>query len=148
MFFIPSLITAFKSHFFVHREIPQSIPVNVPTKVQFNVEVYDNNSEYDHETTFQWVCKKAGKYSVCSHVGIVNLTDGEGISLIAKKNTIIDALSDYMYAGGVGLSHVKVSGDVLFDVNDTLHIVVSHNMGADKNTTITHGCYLCVHRFA
>ena len=141
-------IAAFKSRFSAHRNTAQSIPFNTLTKVQFNIEDYDDNSEYDHETDFKWVCKEAGKYSVKAIVGITSLADGEGISMIAEKNGTTGVLVDYLKVGGVGMSVVKVSGDVKFNVDDYIEIQVSHNMGAGKDTYINGGCCFSIRRFA
>lgn len=139
---------AFASYFAARRTAVQSIPEDVDTKVQFNIEDYDNNSEYDNVTNFRWTCKDAGKYQMGAAVDIAALGDGEGVVLLVKLNNTTNVLHDYIKAGGVGLGSVKCFGDLDFSVDDYVEVIINHNAGGNKNTGTNAGCRFWAHRFA
>lgn len=139
---------SFASYFQAHRTEVQVIAEDTDTKVQFNVEGYDNNSEYDHVTNFEWKCKIAGKYTIKSIVGVQGLADQEGVSLIAILNDSSNIISDYFKTGSGGLATGKIDGDDVFAVDDTVHIEVSHNAGGNKNSGTIDTCNFSMHRVA
>lgn len=138
----------FASYFAARRTAAQSIPVNASTKVEFNIEDYDNNTEYDHVTTYGWTCKVAGKYSIGACVGIEGLGDGEALQLLLTKTGPTTMLQDYKKFGGVGVSMVSVQSDIECSVDDVLYVEVKHNMGGNKNTQTNAGCRFWAHQFA
>lgn len=59
----------------VYRSTTQSITQNTWTKVEFDTEVYDNQSEFDNATNYRFTAKAAGVYNVTSVVTLDNLPD-------------------------------------------------------------------------
>ena len=51
-----------QSSFRAHRESQQTIPSNAWTKIQFDHEDFDTQSEYDNATNYRFTAKKAGTY--------------------------------------------------------------------------------------
>ncbi|GAH09300.1 unnamed protein product, partial [marine sediment metagenome] len=64
----------------------QSIPASASTKVELNIEDYDEQAEFDHVTNFRFTAKKAGYYLVCGNVVLDGLADGKKYVIGAKKN--------------------------------------------------------------
>ena len=72
---------------------------NTNVKVQFNSEIFDSDSAYDHSTNYRFTPQVAGKYFVYAYVGInpeanSNLNDGYAI---LKKNGTAFAISHNNY---------------------------------------------------
>lgn len=68
----------------------QSISDNTLTKVQFNTEVFDTNSNYDNATNYRFTPTIAGKYFVYATVYIesnLNTNYNRGYALIQKNGT-------------------------------------------------------------
>ena len=67
-----------------------SISDNTLTKVQFNTEVFDTNSNYDNATNYRFTPTVAGKYFVYASVWIesnANTNYNRGYALIEKNGT-------------------------------------------------------------
>ena len=138
---------AFLSRFSVRRTTSQSIPFNTLRKIQFNVEDYDNNSEYDHVTDFVWTCKEDGIYNFGSCMSISSLIDKTTITLEAFKNGTIRVLTDSRKQGDAGKGFVNISGDVPVVVDDTIEIQISYNKNTGSKYTGTEaGCRFWGHR--
>jgi hypothetical protein len=68
----------------------QSISDNTLTKVQFNTEVFDTNSDYDNATNYRFTPTVAGTYFVYASVWIesgANTNYNRGYALIQKNGT-------------------------------------------------------------
>lgn len=136
----------FASRFGVHRTAAQSIPVTAFTKVEFNVEEYDDNSEYDHVTTYLWTCKTAGKYSMGAMVGFEGLIDTEHIQVLLRKNGSDTICSNADKLGAAGTGDGVIGGDFEFAVDDTVEVWAYHNKDAGKNTGVVGRCRFWGHR--
>lgn len=139
--------TAFASQFSARRTAVQSVPYNTPTKIEFNVEDYDNNSEYDHVTNFLWTCKNNGIWNFGSCMSISSLIDTTTITLEAFLNGSTLVLVDSRKQGEAGKGFVNISGDVPVVVNDTIEIKITFNKNTgNKNSGTEAGCRFWGHR--
>ena len=140
--------TSFASRFAAHRTSVQSIPYNDYTKVEFNVEEYDDNAEYVHDSTYLWTCKDAGKYHIGAAIGIDNLVDTEKMEVVILQDSSVTLLKNNDAVGASGSGDVMLSGDFEFGVGDTVEITVYHNKTGTKNTGTSGRCRFWGHRFA
>jgi len=137
---------AYTSKFMAYREAVQEITNGVKTQVQFNVESYDDESEYSHDGTFLFVAKETGKYRVGCTVGLSSLGDGASITLDVLKNDTDIVLTGIDKAGDVGAMTQHADGDIKLSANDELQVDITHNDAAARNTRVVSGCMFHVHR--
>ena len=140
--------TSFDSRFAVYRTGAQSIPYNEYTKVQFNVEEYDDDSEYDHVTNFKWTCKVAGKYHLGANIGMDSLVDTEKMEAVLLQDSSATLAKDSDTVGADGTGDCNPNGDFDFGIGDTVEVTVYHNKTGNKNTGTTARCRFYGHRFA
>ena len=85
----------------------QAISTNTWTKIQFNVENWDTNSNFDNATNYRFTPTVAGYYQVDLSVEFNNVS-GNYIAAIYKNGT--DYIIGPFYAGGSGGSSPSVHG--------------------------------------
>ncbi|MBI5178811.1 MAG: hypothetical protein HZA04_06085 [Nitrospinae bacterium] len=74
----------------------QSIPANAFTKIQFNVENWDNNNNYDNAANFRFTPTVPGKYLFVISAMYISMTVGDGTELYIFKN---GGVAKRVYAG-------------------------------------------------
>ena len=130
-----------------YRTVAQNIPDATFTKVQFNIEDYDNLNEYDHVTNHRFTATKAGVYLVCSAVQMVILEDASRIVLSVYKNGSEYARCLDYVIGASGYVAPIASVPVKMAANDYVEIFIYQNSAGAKNT-YTNYVYMIVQRVA
>lgn len=133
---------------YVYRTVGQSIADITNVKVQFNVEGYDNQSEYDNSVNYRFTAKVAGVYAVDSRVSLQNAPANTRAFLMIHKNgaeyfrgTDILAGAVQNYPGNI------VSASVKLEVNEYIEIYIWQSSGGALNTTATQAeIYLTVQK--
>lgn len=72
----------------------QSIPSGATTKIQFNVEDFDTNNNYDNATNYRFTPTVAGYYQINMAVGFAAMGVGEIILQINKNGSVYQFGSD------------------------------------------------------
>ena len=72
----------------VHRSAIQSIPNSTWTKVNFDTEDWDIQSEFDSTTNYRFTSTKAGKYLVSASILYNTVADGTRVDIAIAKNGI------------------------------------------------------------
>jgi hypothetical protein len=101
----------------------QTITDNVMTKIQFDTELFDTNSDYDNSTNYRFTPTVAGKYSVYANVmaraGNANL-DYYLLDIYkngsAVRRTQIDST-------GIELDNINIVNNITLDFNGTTDYV-------------------------
>jgi len=75
-----------QSSFRAHRESEQEIPINTWTKIQFDHEDSDAQSEYDNATNYRFTAKKAGIYLFNGGSEFRGVQAGDECALMFYKN--------------------------------------------------------------
>jgi hypothetical protein len=81
----------------------QSFATNTFTKVQYNVELFDTNSNYDPTTNYRFTPTVAGYYQINGNVGFVGSTLGYSMIAIHKNGSL------YTYGSGI-INNTTVGG--------------------------------------
>lgn len=115
----------------------QSIPAATFTKVLFQTEAYDTGGSYD-ATTSTFTPTVAGKYLICSCVGVSHIAADVGKRLITGiyKNGVI-AGSNAASMNNTVTSSAPLS--MIFDMNgstDYIEIFFRHDLAAAANTSV------------
>lgn len=141
-------VAAFVSHFMAYRSADQTIADASFDKVEFNLEQYDDNTEYDKDTNYRWTCKIAGKYHIDSIVPMDALAVGKTSWLVAKLNGTTDIFCGEERPGFGGQIAPSVHGDYEFEVDDYVEIFAFQNSGGGLNTYHNYGNpFFSIHRF-
>jgi len=122
---------AFRTAVKVTRSSAQTIPNTTYTKIQFDSELFDTNSEFDSTTNYRWTCVTPGYYRVSANVRLAGVT---GVVLKLVKNGTTD-LSISAPVSATGDQTVNCADVVKFTTGDYLEAQVYHNSGASKNVT-------------
>jgi len=148
MFFFPrrtGQVSAFNNRVRVTRNAAQSIPHNVETKIEFDTEDYDDNSEF---TAGQFTCTQVGYYHFTAYGGVVSVGLNQAMVLAVKKNGV-SIIGSVHRPGYTGDMYCVVSSDVKLNVNDYLEVFITQTTGAAKNTCHVKGDpSFTIHRFA
>ena len=135
------------------RATAQSFPTGVWTKVQYNVEDFDELNEYDHVTNFRFTTKKAGYYQV--NAGLISVLTSWAANnywhvAIFKNNTQYNyGFRPAIQVAGTFYIHSIVNDLIYLVVDDYIDIRISHNQGGNVNC-INNSLYnyFSVHRFS
>tara|TARA_A100000171_G_scaffold53092_1_gene76742 strand:- start:17877 stop:18731 length:855 start_codon:yes stop_codon:yes gene_type:complete len=75
-----------QSAFSASMSVGQSVATSTWTKLQFAVEDFDTNSDYDNATNYRFTPTVAGKYQINANIGFPNPGDGNVVSVSIYKN--------------------------------------------------------------
>lgn len=127
-------------------EVP--IPNVTYTKVPFDVVEYDNQSEWGGVSPNRFTAKKAGCYSIKSHVGVFRVVAGVPFYLSVYVNGAPVKVSGiYSYDGTS--SRIFVSTDLMLAANDYVEIWVYQNTGGQQILlTGTDTTWLAIHKLS
>ena len=117
----------------------QSIANATDTKVSFQTEVFDTNSDFDNSTNYRFTPTVAGKYQINAGVGISSLDPGNQLIIKIYKNGT--AYRSHKTFSSVNDSQSTVISDIL-DMNgstDYVEIYAYQNDGSARNTYTTEG---------
>lgn len=148
MFAMPALYKPFTSRISVYSNGNQSIPTGTDTKIEFDTEDYDQNSEFDKDTNYRFTAKKAGYYHVSANgwLSAVGNEKHSAIKIFKNGSNIARGEDDYSYnyVPGVVSKDVYLDGDT-----DYIEIFIFHNAGANKDLLGgAETTWLTIHRFA
>lgn len=126
----------------------QDIPHNVMTKVQYNAEDYDVQSEFDSTTNYRFTAKTPGRYLVILKGEVYPFTDvaNNRLTIQIQKN---GADAGSAVAAFVGSNWVFGTSVIVVDlaVNDYLEGYLRHREGSTINITVGVGKnYLAVQK--
>ena len=109
----------------------QSVATGTATKLAFNTELYDPNSNFN-TTTFAYTVPsgQAGKYLVTAFAGVQALGDGKRVSIQIYKNNSV-SMSPYASASGAFSEYMSVAGILDLAVADYIEVWGWHNKGSN-----------------
>lgn len=122
---------AFRTAVKVTRSTTQSVNSGAYTKIQFDSELFDTNSEFDSTTNYRWTCVTPGYYRVSANVRMSSVT---GLILKLQKN----GTTDLVISAAVSATGDQTAGcnDLIkFTTGDYLEAYVFHSTGAARNVT-------------
>jgi len=105
----------------------QTISDNSNTKVEFNSEIFDSDSKYDHSTNYRFTPTVAGKYFVYANIGISAEGDAQlqNIYAMLYKNGSQAKASHFNFAGNnIRFATGSVSGILTLDSDDYVEAYV------------------------
>lgn len=117
----------------VYLNARQTITSGTDTKIQFNAEVFDENSEYDNTTNYRFTAKVAGYYYVGVNAWLVDLPDGEYIQTMIAKNGTNICTTRIFCSKTVQWPSAYVGKVTFLDVGDYLEGIVRHDTGSNKD---------------
>lgn len=122
----------------------QSIPSGVATKIQFDTEIFDTNSNYDNVTNYRWTPTEPGKYLITAILLFENITASDvGICFIFKNGSTDSQNVVEAYANNVNVNPMVTA---LIDMNGTtdfIEIYAFQDSGANKNVLAGTATYVC-----
>ena len=111
----------------------QSINSGTLTKVQFDAESYDPNSDFDFTTNEEYVAPVAGKYLICANVSIGGLGDGKYFEV----HVYINGASKAFTRHGNGAPSATVIANIAciknLSASDTVQVWVRHDHGSARD---------------
>jgi len=108
---------------------------NTFTKIQFQTENYDTNSNFDNATNYRFTPTVAGYYQINSRVGLnPDLLAGGAITTIYKNGSEFARGGINSTTSGLGASSVVSSQMYLNGSTDYIEIYVYHNSGANSSS--------------
>jgi len=126
--------SGFASQVRAYRSGDQTLVKSTWDLVEFNAEQYDNNSEYDHVTTFRWTCKDAGQYHIDTGIPIDPIAVSKSLLLKIRLNDTIDIFFGVERPGFGGQMCASISGDYEFAADDFIEVYAFHTEVANENT--------------
>jgi len=126
----------------------QTLTTDTDTKITFDTEKWDNNSEFDAVTNHRFVAKVAGVYHVSVQLMYLSLTQGVVVQCKIKKNGTVVKIRSQCHYAGVN-EYVGIVGDVELDVDEYIEIWGEHEKGSDVdiNSNVI-ATFLDIHRIA
>ena len=111
----------------------QSVATGTTTKLAFNTELYDPNSNFN-TTTYAYTVPsgQAGKYLVTAFAGVQALGDGKRVSIQVYKNNSV-VMSPYVSASGAFSEYMSVAGILDLAAADYIDIRGWHNKGSNAD---------------
>ncbi|MCK5612176.1 hypothetical protein KAR91_60450 [Candidatus Pacearchaeota archaeon] len=114
----------------VGRNTNQSIPSGVWTKIQFNTELWDVNSEF---SPYRFTAKEAGYYQVNVGAMMSDMADGNRVNIAIYKTGGVHSYT-WEYAGNAGFCGSYLSDMVYLNgTTDYITTYVYHNRGLARN---------------
>jgi hypothetical protein len=123
----------------VYRAANQAIGAAAWTKVQYDTEEFDTNTEYDPVTNFRFTPTTAGKYTFYATVRIDDVDEYNGYSIAVYKNGTIDKGSidnkgREQTSGEAGNAPHNISCTATLDANGTTdYFEIFVNFGTAEN---------------
>lgn len=110
----------------------QTIPASTDTKIQFNTEVIDTNSAYDHSSNYRFTVPsgQAGKYFFTATIRLATTVDMDDYQVMIKKNGSVAAKSAMFHD-----YHESRECNVMLDLSVGDYIEVFAYLGVQKPTS-------------
>ena len=116
----------------------QTIATATATKLQYDTEIFDNQSEYDNSTNYRFTATKAGEYYVDGHLVFDSCawSAGNDIQLILYKNGSAVSRLDYSRVQANITTFMQARGaDVIYlSAGDYVELYILHGRGSDTDT--------------
>lgn len=126
----------------------QTIGTASSTKVQFNAESYDINTEYDKDTNYRFTAKAAGYYQIDAQVQWGSSVDQSRHDLWINKNGSTAVLNKMASSGGASFGQ-NASTQLYLAVNDYIEIEVYQTTGSNKDIILGENLtFLSIHRLS
>ena len=114
----------------VHRSATQSISANTWTKVEFDVEDWDTQSEFDPTTNYRFTATKPGKYLVTFSLGYNAVADGTRIDgAVSVNGTKVESGTTYAAAGS---SYPTVAVSAIINIGTTGDYIECETLCSDS----------------
>ena len=138
---------SFTSKCSVYRSATQTITTGVSTKIQFDTEDYDIDSEFDSITNHRFQPDVAGYYHISAGVNML-LGIADRVNAMIYKNGVLWKLSMSTVAYATS-AYPAISCDMYLLSTDYIEIYINHQYGSDRDTGgLGRRTFLDVHRFA
>jgi hypothetical protein len=111
----------------------QSITQNTTVKVQFDTEAFDNGSNYDHSTNYNFTAPEDGEYFFGACVTLEGMTTGTDMRLDIYVGAGSVARGD-RHAASQGNTTLYCATLCSLSQNDTVDARVTHGDSAARNT--------------
>lgn len=138
------------SRFRATRGTAQSIPDTTWTKVQYNIEDFDNLGEYAHGTDYRFTAQKAGYYQVNAAMLFVSTTLGAKtlcIFELYRNGSAVSRLELKYYPSGDHTMSLAGSDMIYLAAGQYIEIFAYQNSGGAINTDAnTARNFFSVHR--
>ena len=112
----------------------QSLTNSVATKINFDVEIYDESSNYDSDTNYRFVAPTDGLYQLASNIGYDNIGDGGVASIRLYKNGSLHKRGVSFAVGAVVDARTLVSVPLKLLKNDYIEVYGIQVTGGARNT--------------
>lgn len=109
------------SSFRAYQSIAQSFTANTETKVQYDTEVYDNQTEYNN-TLYRFTAKENGIYLISASLQWNSQVSGNRTEMFIYKNGVSDMKIDDEYIGTAGFSTSAGTGILKLNAGDYIEI--------------------------
>ena len=137
--------------FFVTRGSTQSVNNATYTKVEFDTEVFDSDSAFNHSSTNRFTPGVAGKYAVFLQITVDELDDGKRIEArIYKNGSAVSRAAGYpSVSGWNSFPYAGTNGFIVdMDSDDYLEGYAYHNHGSARNVRANSETYFGAFRVA
>ena len=102
--------------FLAQRTSTQSLSASTWTKIQFNTETYDPQSDYDNSSNYRYTPTSAGYYLCALTVGTPSANGNAQIQGAIYRNGSSFLTSSYTYSGGSGYGKTQTTvGPIYFN---------------------------------
>ena len=122
---------SYLSRFRVHRTADQTIGASSVVKIQYNLETFDSDAEFDSSTNYRFVVENDGTYFFHTqvHIDTTNLTDQAEIGLIIRKNGS-NISSTTHRTSGTGAFSIQVTDILSLVATDYIEVFVNNTIAA------------------
>lgn len=134
MFFrsIASAVSSFVSNFSTYISGAQSIPATTWTKVEFDTERWDNNSEFDKDVNFRFTAKATGYYRFGVMLSWASWEAGKILKTAFRLNGGTEGIDVRFLNNYNGVSS-QVCKELHLTVDDYVEVFVWHDNAAAKS---------------
>jgi len=141
-------ILSSKSKARIYRSTAQSIPDSTETKIQFNVENYDINNEFDNVTNYRFTAKTNGYYLIVIQSGIQNATADKIVLVYIYKNGV-SYTANQVTTNAISVPRIFLVDVIPLNIGDYIEGYIYHNFGSNQNSsTGSTSNFLSIHKLS
>ena len=128
----------------------QSITSGFFVKVQFDIELYDSDGEFDNAVNYRFTATNSGYYQVDAAVSYDSVGDGKVSQVSIYKNNNTHLAAPIHVMANASDKTVVVSKAVYLAATDFIELLVFQNSGGNRNILggVQHNTYMTIHRIA
>ena len=113
----------------------QTLAYGTWTKIQFNVEEWDDNNEWDSVTNYRYTPATAGKYLMTATVAVLNMSNGTtSVPRVYKNGTTALKYGGSWSIGADGRQTLSITAIVSANGTDYFEVWVYNGDGVNRNT--------------